>query len=196
MFKLHRTLIAAAMLVAATTTSQAAGITGTLYFTFTTPISITPSNFNAGNLTITGATAGQKSVAPSSTNAYASVTTVSAATSPLIAPGSGPYSLTVNGLTGTVNPNATFTSTSISIAPGAGADNVQIVLIGTIGTGADLNTALLTLSFQRNPNDPNLGILGTGILTSPIVPEPSSIALAGIGMAAAGLFSLRKRLAK
>lgn len=183
MFKIHRTLLAAALLVAATSSSQAAPITGYLSFQFTTAITVSPA-FNAANLTITGATDGVVGVKQGGfTGATGGV---SAGTSPILAPSAGPYSITFAGL-------GTFTSSAISIAPGATTTAVQVILTGMLTPiSGDANTSTLVLTFSNQFGT----VGGLGQLYAPAVPEPSSVVLAGIGIAAAGLFGLRKRFAK
>jgi hypothetical protein len=86
--------------------------------------------------------------------------------------------------------------TSGTTAEGARYRNFTLNGIATLG--GDSNTATLIIGFVQAVNDAVNGpISGTLSLVTPaLVPEPSSVALAGIGLAAAGLFGLRKRLAK
>lgn len=194
MIKLHRTLLAAALLVAATTSSQAAAITGSLGFAGTDgTIVANPSNNLASpalTLQTSGLTASTNGLG--TTGDYGAFKGLSLTFSPTLINVSSLAGLTLNfGGSG-----AKFVATSGSVAPTPTADLVKIILVGNVSgfAGFDANTASVSLTFQRvTSSDP---ITFTGQLTSPAVPEPSSVALASIGMAAAGLFSLRKRLAK
>ena len=199
MIKLHRTLLAAALLVAAATSSQAAPIVGQIGLTegpTSGVITATPSDLSAANLVL-------------------DTSQLVVITKPLMP--SGDFSLIPTGTTVSVPASLnvqsplpavlTFSSFGTFVASGftivnATTDLFRAVYSGTFtpagalaaaGFTANSNT-LLSLTFQRVT--PTSGITFTGSLVAQAVPEPSSFALAGLGMAAAGLFGLRKRLAK
>lgn len=74
----------------------------------------------------------------------------------------------------------------------------NFTLNGIVTLGADSNTATLIIGFVQAMNGSLAGPITANIslVTPALVPEPTSVALAGIGLAAAGLFGLRRRLVK
>lgn len=71
-----------------------------------------------------------------------------------------------------------------------------IVFNGMVDFNGDLSTSTLTLNFNQSGGIGGSTSANLTLVVPAVVPEPSSVALAGIGLAAAGLFGLRKRLAK
>nr|WP_303652487.1 PEP-CTERM sorting domain-containing protein [Paludisphaera mucosa] len=193
---MHRMLLAAAVLVAATTAVQADPIVGQLGIGYNGTITATPDSLDSSplSLSLVPATGGfTTTLAPSGD--FGAV----AAFSPVTFDGT----IDTSSLAGeaiSFGTYGSFVAAAGIVAPGATADLVKIILTGTFTpagalSGFDANTStLVSLTFQRLPGQ---GITLSGSVFAPsAVPEPSSVALAGIGLAAAGLFGLRKRLAK
>lgn len=93
--------------------------------------------------------------------------------------------------------NAVVTDTSSDTTP-TGTKVRSFTLTGWADLGTspnvDTNTSTLIISFNQAQGAPISSSIS--IAVPAVIPEPSSVALAGIGLAAAGLFGLRKRVAK
>lgn len=184
MLKLHRILLAGALVAMASTTSMAGSLGpgglqgggGVVNVTVGTNLHDATKLTMASGYTLTGSTG--------------SLTGISGTTdAPIVLDTTNIGAFKLEQV-----PNFTFTASNlisdqITGTPTLGGRN--IVLVGTITKGNNNGTAFLSISYSVSP----IGEISSSFSLS-VVPEPSSVALAGIGLAAAGLFGLRKRLAK
>jgi hypothetical protein len=190
MHKLNRILFAAALMFAATT-SQAALIGSIGFSQDTGVITMNPAGaFNAYPYSVVTSGATFSTVGNSGTGSFGALGSVNLTMTPstLALASTASVSGVTLGFDG-----FTFSATSGSVAV-ASTNLVQILYSGTVSSANDSGSALVTLTFQRTTATSPITFAGS--LVAPAVPEPSSIALAGIGLAAAGMFGLRKRLAK
>jgi hypothetical protein len=186
MFKLNRMLLAGALVALASTTSMAAGLgPGGLQGGGGVVTMDTSSVWTATKLTVNGGY--------TLTGDFGSLFGITGMTdAPVVLDTTNINAFTItqasSGFTfQAIAPPLSDQNTGISPTFGGRA----ITLWGVATRGALSNGAVLSMSFSQTP----LGDVSSSFSLS-VVPEPSSVALAGIGLAAAGLFGLRKRLAK
>jgi len=185
--KLHRILLAGAMVALASSTSQA----GTLG----------PGGLVGSAISVTTLDTSDLSTATTFTTDYAffggvdSLAGVSGIASGVTLDLSTPGSFVIQ--VGDFKfYNAVVTDTSSDTTP-TGTKVRSFTLTGWADLGTspvDTNTSTLIISFNQAQGAPISSSIS--IAVPAVIPEPSSVALAGIGLAAAGLFGLRKRVAK
>ena len=183
MHKLYRILLAGAMLAVASSTTMAAGLGagGINGGVVANTVTVTPNDLSNSSLTLTA------SYTLDGTGSLATVTSPSL-----------PATLDLGNLSSfTLTNGAGFTfsaaSGTFSAFTVAGTKYLIGSLMGTASLGALSNPATLSFTFTQIGSNP----VGGGFsLAVTAIPEPSSVALAGIGLAAAGLFGLRKRVTK
>jgi len=186
-FKLHRILLAGALLAMVSTTSQAASLPAGDLGGTADVVTVDPPGLLKGATTITphfnlAGTGG--SLAGFTADNTVSVDLAHLDTFTMtFTNGSSVLTFTANGF----NTYGTVPMTGPPTFLNIGFTGI-VDLDGVTGNG------VLALTFaQVTGSSPITGSLSLAVMS---VPEPSSIALAGIGMAAAGLFGLRKRYAK
>ena len=181
MIRLHRTLLAGALLVLASTSAQAAGITAGLSFG-----GVNPTIDNGTNLLNTTSISAPDTISiGTGTGDLAPVPSLTSF---------GPHSLDLTmaasgfGFSLTNATYGTFVAASGLIVQQT-TDFLDLYILGTLTVGANSGDASVRISINRT----GAAYGETITLNAPPVPEPASIALAGIGLAAAGLVGLRKR---
>lgn len=193
MIKLHRILLAGAVLALASSSTMAAGLGAGGLSGSANPVTLTPPGDLAGASQLTAIYTlggGSGSLTGLSGDTTSTVLDVSNAANIMA------FSLT-NGSNFTFD-NVTdyfLGGYSQELIPGSGIfiKGLNVFLTGTVTYNGESSTGILSLTFTQVGN----ATTGAGLsLQVAAVPEPSSVALAGIGLAAAGLFGLRKRLAK
>lgn len=187
MFKLHRVLLAGAILALASSSSMAGVLPAGTLSAFASPVTLSPGSDVLTSTTFDVST--YINLSPGTDSLSAVPAFSMSGPSSLNLANLSAFSFTIGGFTF----NDAWGYTDSSNVTGD-TKTRSILVYGHGHLGGNDNTAQVLLTFsQFNGGTPSAQIL---IQVPAAVPEPSSVALAGIGLSAAGLFGLRKRLAK
>lgn len=182
MIRLHRTLLAGALLVLASTSAQAAGI-------------IAGGSFGGINVAKNGTDLSTSTLITAADTVTSSPGTGALAPPPLLT-SFGPNSIDLSmaasgfGFSLTNATYGTFTGTTGTIVQQT-ADFIDLYILGSLTVGAESGPASVRISINLSGTSLSEAITLNAPPAS--IPEPTSVALAGIGLAAAGLVGLRKR---
>ncbi|AMV39522.1 PEP-CTERM sorting domain-containing protein [Planctomyces sp. SH-PL62] len=193
MIKLHRILLAGVVLALATSSVQAADVNGQLAIGVLGKVTSTGSDLNSPTAVIT---IPKLQATDDGSNDFTVITAGTVvdndgATLDIAAAAAG-FNFSMNGTYGT------FVADLGNIVTQS-ADFLNLYVEGLYtpagGVTGDPGRASLNITLTFNN-----GVYGFAAVLNapptPVVPEPSSVALAGIGLASAGLFGLRKRFTK
>ncbi|WP_165246092.1 PEP-CTERM sorting domain-containing protein [Paludisphaera soli] len=199
MIKLHRMLLAGVVLAVATSSVKAAEVNGQLVIGVLGPITSTGTDLSSPTAVISLPTIQATQAGTGDFSAITAGTTIDPTGASIdVALAAAGFGFALSDGNGTfvadlgviVTQNANFLNLYVE-----GLYSPAGVVTGDPGR-ASLN---ISLTFTPNASGTGGVYSFSGTLNAPptpIIPEPSSIALAGIGLASAGLFGLRKRYSK
>lgn len=191
MFKLNRIFLAGVVLALATSSSMAGTLGAGGASGSANPVPVIPPGALLGTTNLLNPTFAIDGAAGGSLAGYSGVANVNLDLGTLAT-----FSfVTTDGMLKFDNVTSFTTDFQSYPLPPAGVFRTLVVsFVGTVTyNNTDTATGLLSLIFTQANDSPIGGGLSLSVAS---VPEPSSVALAGLGLAAAGLFGLRKRLAK
>jgi hypothetical protein len=187
-FKLHRILLAGAVLALATGSSMAATLGAGGASGSANPVPVIPPGNLLGTTTALNPTFSIDGGAAGSLAGYTGVANVNVNLGTLAS-----FSFTTTDGMLSFGNVTSYTQDFNSYPPAGVFRSLVVSFIGEVTFNGVSGTGLLSLIFTQSGDAPIGGGLSLSVVS---VPEPSSIALAGLGLASAGLFGLRKRLAK
>ena len=193
MIKLHRTLLAGAVLALAASSVNAAEVTGQLAVGSGGKIVSTGSDLASSMAVITIPTIRASQDGEGDFSGILDLTTIGTNGSIYIAQAASGFGFTFSSAA-----FGTFVADTGAIVTQT-ADFLNLYVEGELTPGTDVAGDMGRASLNVTLTFIN-GVYGFAAVLNapptPVVPEPSSVALAGIGLASAGLFGLRKRYSK